>query len=397
MFIAFPLLAIYLCVSLALAVRLNWVFRVLLVLPLFIGGFKLSLLPLIWGGGTFISPEAPRWALLVSGACYVFLILLFGLILLRDVFGLLMLLLQWLLPVLKGFLIRKFGGLLRLLGSLGLAAYALAALATIYGTHQAMQVPDVRVERLLMPQLPAELSGLRVVVLADIHATALNDERYVAELVRRSNLLEADLVLLPGDVSDGDVALRRSQVAPLRDLKARYGVFASMGNHEYYSGYTDWLAELRSLGMDVLVNEHREIVPGLVLAGVADPVGAFDFPGRNGQLLPRVDMQAAIAGHGRLAGREEAIVLMSHQPITARAAAAAGADLQVSGHTHGGMMWGFAQLVIAPHNGGFVAGLYELDEMLLYVSRGAGLWPGFTLRLGVPGEITLLILESSEG
>lgn len=88
-------------------------------------------------------------------------------------------------------------------------------------------------------------------------------------------------------------------------------------------------------------------------------------------------------------------IILDHQPGAAKRNAAAGADLQLSGHTHGGMVPGLSQLV-KKFNGGYVNGWYEVDGMKLYVSPGTGIWNGFLTRLGVPAEITVMNLSSSD-
>ena len=87
------------------------------------------------------------------------------------------------------------------------------------------------------------------------------------------------------------------------------------------------------------------------------------------------------------------MILLNHQPRDAREAAQAGIDLQLSGHTHGGMIVGFDRLV-ARFNNGFVSGLYDVDGMSLYVNNGTALWIGFALRLGVPSELTVITLRA---
>ena len=105
------------------------------------------------------------------------------------------------------------------------------------------------------------------------------------------------------------------------------------------------------------------------------------------------DLNAALAG----APANVPIVLLDHQPKFARAAAARGVALQLSGHTHGGMIVGLDRLV-ARANGGFVSRRYEVDgqgaRMTLYVSNGTALWPGFALRLGRPPEMTRFTLRA---
>ena len=86
-------------------------------------------------------------------------------------------------------------------------------------------------------------------------------------------------------------------------------------------------------------------------------------------------------------------VLLAHQPKFARDNADYGVDLQISGHTHGGLIRGMDRLLVAPVNNGFVRGSYEVDKMRLIVSSGAGLWAGFAVRLGISPHIEVLTLQ----
>src|SRR6266571_1967914 len=187
--------------------------------------------------------------------------------------------------------------------------------------------------------------------------------------------LPSDLVAVTGDVADGLVPDLREHVAPLGRLRAPHGAYFVTGNHEYYWDVRGWIAELERLGIEVLSNEHRIVQRGagrLLLAGVTD-------------LSAASDPAAAVAG----APPSDVRVLLAHQPRSAFAAQAAGYDLQLSGHTHGGQYFPFNLLVrlFQP----FVAGLHRLESMWLYVSRGTGYW-GPPLRLCAPAEITLLEL-----
>ena len=135
--------------------------------------------------------------------------------------------------------------------------------------------------------------------------------------------------------------------------------------------------------MCMLANAHVAITRGnaqIVLAGVTDPAARS-----HGQPVPDIDL--ALAG----APENAPVILLAHQPRNARQAAARGVVLQLSGHTHGGMM-GLDRFV-ANGNGGFVTGRYDVDGMTLYVSNGAALWPGFALRLGRPSEMTRVTLR----
>ena len=171
---------------------------------------------------------------------------------------------------------------------------------------------------------------------------------------------------------------------PLAGLRARDGVFGVLGNHEYYFGWREWTVRLEELGADILFDEHRIIRRGdaaLAVAGLPDGYSA-----RYGGGAP--DARRALEG----APEGAFVIVMDHRPGNARANAAAGADLQLSGHTHGGMVRGLAR-VIAKYNGGFVNGWYDVDGMKLFVSPGTGIWNGFLTRLGVPSELTVLTLR----
>jgi predicted MPP superfamily phosphohydrolase len=136
--------------------------------------------------------------------------------------------------------------------------------------------------------------------------------------------------------------------------------------------------------MNALANRHAVLRRGgeaLVLAGVTDL--SAQHTGR-----PRHDLDAALAG----APPDAPVVLLDHQPRNARASAKRGVALQLSGHTHGGMIVGFDRLFAAA-NAGFVSGRYAVGAMTLYVNNGTGLWPGFALRLGRPSELTRITLR----
>ncbi len=136
--------------------------------------------------------------------------------------------------------------------------------------------------------------------------------------------------MVTGDFIDGSVAMRRDDVAPLRDLRAPDGVFAIPGNHEYFFDYPAWMRHLAGLGLTLLPNAHAVLARGearLVLAGVTD--ASAPAAGEAGP-----DLAAALAG----APPGAPVVLLDHQPRAAKRAAARGVALQLSGHTHGGMI-----------------------------------------------------------
>ncbi|MCD2172183.1 metallophosphoesterase [Rhizobium sp. C4] len=261
---------------------------------------------------------------------------------------------------------------------------ALALLLSAYGVSQAIRVPALKDVEFSIAGLPAEFDGYRLVQLTDLHISRLFPASWAGEVVARTNALGADLIVVSGDFIDGSLESRTADVAPLAKLRAPDGVFAIPGNHEYFFSYAQWMSHLNSLGMQMLPNAHVVLTRGgsrIVLAGVTDLSAA-----RYG--LPAPDFATALAG----APADAPVILLDHQPMRAKEAAAAGIALQLSGHTHGGMVAGLDRLV-ARANNGFVSGVYQVGNMSLYVNNGTGLWPGFAVRLGVPSELTRITLR----
>ena len=158
------------------------------------------------------------------------------------------------------------------------------------------------------------------------------------------------------------------------------------GNHEYIFGYSTWMAHFAALGLLSLEDKYIVLDRNggkLVLAGITDRASR-----RRGH--PVRDLAAVLEG----TPKGVPIILLDHQPNDARKAAALGVVLQLSGHTHGGLILGIDRLA-ARANAGFVSGRYDVDGMTLYVNNGTALWPGFALRLGRPSELTRITLRQA--
>ena len=263
------------------------------------------------------------------------------------------------------------------------AAPVLALAATLLGVFNARKTAAVVSVDVPIAGLPAALEGFTIAQISDIHVGPTIKAPYLQNIVDAVNRLQADLVAVTGDLVDGSVAELRGHVAPLAGLVSRHGTFFVTGNHEYYSGALPWMAELRRLGVNVLMNQHVVLEQGgasMVLAGVAD-YGAHHFDPSHTS-----DPVAALLG----APADAALrVLLAHQPRSAQAAERAGFDLQLSGHTHGGQFFPWVYLVRFQQP--FSAGLHRLGRLWIYVSRGTGYW-GPPKRLGAPSEITRLRL-----
>jgi predicted MPP superfamily phosphohydrolase len=254
------------------------------------------------------------------------------------------------------------------------------------GLRQALRLPRVRRTQITLDRLDPAFDGTRIVLLADTHYGPIDRARWSARLVDAVNRLDPDVVAHAGDLADGSVDQRRAQVAPLASVRAGLARAYITGNHEYFSGAEPWVRHMADLGWSVLHNRHLILQRGtarLALAGVDDLTAAGSgLPGHH------ADLPAALAG----IPSDVPVVLLAHQPKQVRAAVAAGVDLQLSGHTHGGQIWPFHLLVRAEQ--GALRGLSRPGgRTQLYTTRGAGFW-GPPFRVFAPSEISLLILRS---
>ena len=298
---------------------------------------------------------------------------LFVLTLLRDALLLVLALVSLAVP----------GALADASGATAAAVPLLGAVITLWGFVNARRTAAVVSVDVPIADLPAALHGFTIAQISDIHVGPTIKRDYLNRIVEAVNRLRADMVAVTGDLVDGSVRELGGHVAPLGNLSSTHGTFFVTGNHEYYSGAPAWVAELRRIGLNVLMNEHvvlQHAGGSVLIAGVTD-FGAHHF-----DPAQRSDPQAALAGAP--AGTIMR-VLLAHQPRSAEAAELAGFHLQLSGHTHGGQFlpWNLFVRFQQP----FTAGLHKLRRLWVYTSRGTGYW-GPPKRFGAPSEITRLRL-----
>lgn len=324
--------------------------------------------------GSVFSPEFPRYLVMLFNWAFGAVLLVAVLQIVVDLGTLLMALTRQNLVTVPAGL--RYG--------IGTIAMVMAAI----GVQQAVRVPPVKDVAIAVKGLPLQFEGYKVLQLTDLHISRLYDEPWTQAVVKASNALGVDLIVVTGDLIDGSISDRTVDIDALRDLRAPDGVYVIPGNHEYFFDNEAWIQHFASLGMTPLSNSHAVIErqgAQVVLAGVTDvtaPETGFPPP----------DLPHALAG----APKDAPVILLDHQPRNARDAASQGVALQLSGHTHGGMILGLDRLV-ALANGGFVSGLYSVGSMQLYVNNGTALWPGFALRLGRPSELTRLTLRRAAG
>lgn len=231
---------------------------------------------------------------------------------------------------------------------------------------------------------PRDLTGLQIAQLSDVHIGPTLGEEFLDTVVKQTNALEPDLVVITGDLVDGKPSTLGVAVSKLGELRSRYGTFFVTGNHEYYSGANEWIEFLTGLGIRVLRNETIELVHNgakFDLIGVDDWRAARSLPGHG------YDLKKATANRDP----SRTSILLSHQPKAIHDAAEAKIDLVLSGHTHGGQIWPYNFIAHLVHP--YVRGLHQHSERTwIYVHKGTGFW-GPPVRLGAAAEVALLTLR----
>ncbi|QWU13899.1 hypothetical protein SAMN04487895_101149 [Paenibacillus sophorae] len=263
----------------------------------------------------------------------------------------------------------------------GAVIVALLAVFLVWGSRNAWSTV-LRVHSLGLPKRFER--DLTIAVASDLHLGDIVGNRHLKKMVDRMNAMKPDIVLLAGDVLDDSVEpfVRHRMSEQLGKLKARYGVFAVLGNHEYYGKdikkYTDLMSEV---GIRVLQDEVAEAA-GVYIVGRKDKTAeSMDSEGRKSvaSLLEGLDLTRPV-------------IMMDHQPTGFEAAARAGVDVLLSGHTHRGQ--------IAPIHW-ITRRLFELDwgylnkeNLHVIVSSGYGTW-GPPIRLASRSEIIGLSLSTN--
>lgn len=274
-----------------------------------------------------------------------------------------------------GFLIRQQAPLIRTLG-LGVGV-ALSIIALVQG----MRAPVVNNYEVVLENLPREADGLTIAVVSDLHIGATLGNQWLRDRVEQVNAAKPDAIVILGDIIEGYSALEGvpGMQSVFKEFRAPNGVWAVLGNHDHHGGRNSTSALLEEAGIDVLRNEWKELCPGVVIAGIDD--GGFGHG--TGERARRI--AAALSDQPTGA----TTILLSHRPEAIEQAVRAGADLMLSGHTHGGQIWPFTYVVRALNP--ILEGRHEYEGMTIIVTRGTGTW-GPRMRLWKPGEVLLITL-----
>jgi hypothetical protein len=261
----------------------------------------------------------------------------------------------------------------------GLRIAVLAAVAAggLWSLYDAARMPRLREVEVALPRLPKALDGYSVVQLSDLHLGVTVPLSKFARIVERVSSLQPDLVVLTGDVLDAGLNDEEAFARIGSGLKARQGVFAVLGNHEFYHGTEASASAFRKMGARLLRNELAALPGGLQVAGIDDIRTAHLSAPELGAALSKLDPSRPS-------------LLLSHQPLLFDAAARAGVGLMLSGHTHAGQIFPFGAIVRLVYP--YFHGLYRRDASSLYVTSGTGQW-GPPMRLFTRAEIVRYTLR----
>jgi predicted MPP superfamily phosphohydrolase len=265
---------------------------------------------------------------------------------------------------------------------ISLTVIALLLVLLLRGSWNAWS-PIVRTYKINIDKQAGGLKELRIAVASDLHLGNIVGNRHLKRLVERMNNLNPDLILLPGDVIDDVIEpfIRKQMSENMKKLKARFGIYAVLGNHEYYGGHIkEYVKQMNAIGIRVLQDESVLINHSFYVAGRKDRTAESADP--NGRLSMSVLLEEL--------DKTRPIIVMDHQPYHFDKAASAGADLLLSGHTHRGQF--------APNH--WITGrLFELDwgylrkgKMHVVVSSGFGTW-GPPIRLASRSEIVEIVIQ----
>jgi len=267
-----------------------------------------------------------------------------------------------------------FGYFKALSVNLRYAALVISCLLTIFSFIQAYRTPAVREEKIRVGD--NALAGLKIVQISDLHLGVVSGEKYLERVVKKVNEQKPDIVVITGDIIDTDGRDGKRFKELFRQINAPKGIYAVLGNHEYYHGAEKNPAFFEESGMTLLRNSWTEPLKGLVIAGVDDLSAKKQF--KNGEDFLAIAMENKPEGF---------IVLLSHSPLEVEKASKIGVNLMLSGHTHSGQIWPFNLFskMFYPYN----YGRFEVGGMTLIVTNGTGTW-GPPMRLFRRNEIVVI-------
>ena len=260
------------------------------------------------------------------------------------------------------------------------AGGVLSAVALVQG----LRAPVVQNYEVQLAELPSSSDGTVLILASDFHLGTLLGKDWLSARIDQILAQRPDVIVLSGDIVEGDDPSELEFLPQLRRLAAPLGVWAVTGNHEFHAGSLDrGKSLLEDTGFKMLHDRWAEVKPGLVLAGV-DDLTSRRHAGETGDFIRQALARRPLAS---------ATVLVSHTPWDVDVAAKEDAGLMLASHTHEGQIWPFGYVVGLTHP--FLDGRYEVNGMTVIVCRGTGTW-GPRMRLWRRGEIVRITLQAPQ-
>ena len=266
----------------------------------------------------------------------------------------------------------------QLLHKANIITFVVSLLVCFYAVYEAEKEPQIKDYTIVSTKVK---EPTKVVMLSDLHIDIDVSKEKVRKIVNKVNALNPDAVVLVGDVVDNTPYYLFNQMEELKEIKAKYGVYITLGNHEFYNSPMDWMMKFGGLGFNLLNNYGMRLgKSGIYIAGIPDINAAT-------QSQMKIKFQDSLVKYQE----GDYVILLSHTPKLAEGVTSQNVDLQLSGHTHGGQIYPFHYFTMQANNG-MLAGFYKPEGVNLYISRGTRYW-GPSMRLFAPSEITVFNLE----
>lgn len=265
---------------------------------------------------------------------------------------------------------------------LAIGAVAVIGIIVLVSLYNGLRYPGIRQFDIPLKNVPEKLNGFKIVQISDVHLESYSSKKWLEDIINKVNGLKPDLVVVTGDLIDGNVCQDTSFCSRLNKIEAVHGVLAITGNHEYYAGIDLFMDLAARARMKVLRDEAVTIAGELQVVGVEDQqAGSFGVKRKSlEELIKPLD-------------QTKPIILLNHRPLGFANAVKQGVDLQLSGHTHAGQIPPMDLLVWLFYKYPF--GLHKRGDAYIYTSNGTGLW-GPPMRFLSTNDITAFRLVKRE-
>ncbi|MEW6086863.1 MAG: metallophosphoesterase [bacterium] len=260
-----------------------------------------------------------------------------------------------------------------------------AGLLSLYSFYNVHRGPVVREIKIKTEKLPGGINSFSIVQLSDLHLDFLSSREWVEKIVEQTNALNPDIIVVTGDLIERGIDHRDDFAVKFRKLSSRFGVFAILGNHEYYVGVNTFFRFAGQSNMRILRNEKITISGFLELIGLDDKTGKI--PG---------EFISGIENVFKTADDKKLVVVLGHRPDFYKYISKFGIDFYLSGHTHAGQIPPMDLIVklYYKHPYGFYPEVNPKNgkKSFIYTTSGTGTWAP-PLRLFSKSEIVKIVFE----